>query len=102
MLPFLVSMAAAQGNCLPGADCDDDGFTVGQGDCNDEDPEVRPGRPDDCDNEIDDNCDGLYNEGCDRSAQQGQLRGGSTCAQETGNAAWLVLPLFLWRRRSRC
>lgn len=100
MLPFLLSLAAAQ-TCLPGADCDQDGFTAAQGDCDDNNADVRPGRSEDCGNDIDDNCDGFFNEGCDRDAQQGQLRGGSTCRAETSNAAWLVLPGVLLARRRR-
>lgn len=37
-------------------DCDEDGITVEQGDCNDEDPDIFPGAPDICDN-IDNDCD---------------------------------------------
>ena len=99
LLSTLLS-AAAQDVCLPGADCDQDGFTAEQGDCDDEDPLVHPGQVDACGNDIDDNCDGLYNEGCDRAVEQGQLRGGSACASEAPNGAWILPPLMLlWRRR---
>jgi hypothetical protein len=98
---LLVLSAMAQEVCLPGADCDGDGFTVAQGDCDDENPQVKPGREEDCGNDLDDNCNGLFNEACDRSVQQGQLRGGSTCTSEAPNGAWLFLPAFFWGRRRR-
>ncbi|MEZ4317338.1 MAG: putative metal-binding motif-containing protein [Myxococcota bacterium] len=100
MVSFLLVLSAfAQDTCLPGADCDGDGFTSAQGDCDDTNPDVKPGRQEDCGNTLDDNCDGLYNEGCDRSVEQGQLRGGSTCESQAPNGAWLFLPMLLWRRR---
>jgi hypothetical protein len=33
-------------------------------DCNDDDPNVRPGVPEICGNNLDDNCDGVIDEGC--------------------------------------
>ena len=43
-------------------DADGDGVTVGDGDCDDEDAAVHPGRPDAC-NGQDDNCNGVIDEG---------------------------------------
>ncbi len=45
-------------------DADGDGYTVCQGDCNDSNSAVRPGRSEVCSNGIDDDCDGYVNEGC--------------------------------------
>ncbi len=108
-----LSGAWAQEGCLPGMDCDGDGFTIEQGDCDESNADVHPGEPENCANDLDDDCDGLFNEGCDRAVQQGQLGGGSTCyavdggpaPQDTGLAMLLPLPLLPlligWRRRER-
>lgn len=97
-----IAIAAAQ-DCLPGQDCDQDGYSFAQGDCNDDDPAVNPGVPEDCTNEIDDDCDGLFNQGCDAGARQGALWGGGLCQQGTdSSAAWLLLlPLWGTRRWGR-
>ncbi len=93
--------ASAQDPCPVDTDCDADGYTTNQGDCDETDSLVNPGITEDCTNAIDDNCDGFYNEGCDRAPQQGQLRGGSACAEQEPAAAFLFLPVLFWRRRRR-
>lgn len=42
----------------PTDDKDDDGVTIAQGDCNDDDPEIRPGAREICGDSIDNNCNG--------------------------------------------
>ncbi|MCC7541679.1 MAG: putative metal-binding motif-containing protein [Deltaproteobacteria bacterium] len=63
--------------CVPGRGCiplavdeDGDGATVGGGDCDDRDPNVRPMAPERC-NAIDDDCDG--------DADEGDPGGGAMC-----------------------
>lgn len=101
MYLLLVLSAFGQDPCPVDTDCDGDAYTPNQGDCDETNPDVNPGVSEECTNEIDDNCDGLFNEGCDRAPQQGQLRGGSACAEQEPAAAFLFLPLLLWRRRRR-
>ena len=111
MLWALLTLTAAfaQENCPPDTDCDGDGFTIQQGDCNEGNPDVHPGEPENCGNELDDDCDGIFNEGCERAVQQGQLGGGSTCYAtgggsgpgDTGLALLLPLPWIGWMRRRR-
>ena len=43
-------------------DADGDGVTEGDGDCDDNDPDIHPGRAEDC-NGVDDNCNSLVDEG---------------------------------------
>jgi len=45
-------------------DADADGWTTCAGDCNDANPNVRPGRGEVCSTAFDDDCDGYVNEGC--------------------------------------
>jgi hypothetical protein len=46
-------------------DADGDGVSITDGDCDDCDPNRRPGRADLVRNEIDEDCDGVVDEGCD-------------------------------------
>ena len=82
------------------ADCDRDGFTIGQGDCDDDNVDVRPGLPDLCGDQLDNNCDGIFDEACDRSAQLGGIRGGGGCSGGGATSAMLLMPLFFRRRRT--
>ena len=39
------------------ADQDGDGYSIDDGDCNDDDPEIHPGATEDCGDELDNDCD---------------------------------------------
>lgn len=55
---------AANDSCTPvDPDDDGDGWTVGEGDCDDVDPAVNPGAAEACDG-IDNDCDFVIDEGC--------------------------------------
>ncbi len=97
MLVLLLGTGLALGQACPG-DCDGDGWTVADGDCNDGNPDVHPGMAESCATEVDDDCDRLINEGCERDVQWGELGGGS-CGGERLMVVGLVLPIGLFRRR---
>jgi len=63
-LPLTIQ-ECCESDCDPDADGDD--WTVGQGDCDDSNPEVYPGATEVCDT-VDNNCDGLSDEICWDSA----------------------------------
>ena len=103
MIP--VQEAFAQ-NCVPDltSDCDGDGFTAEDGDCDDLDPQLAPGIKEECDDELDNDCDGLYDDGCDVAVRQGGIRGGGGCTGNDGlssntAAGLLLLPLVLVGRK---
>ncbi|MEM6925285.1 MAG: putative metal-binding motif-containing protein [Myxococcota bacterium] len=81
-------------------DADDDGFTVGDGDCDDTDADINPGRTEVCEDRIDNDCDGLFDEECDYRIRMASLRGAGGCSDNTGAALLVLLPLG-WFRRSR-
>jgi hypothetical protein len=94
----------------PCTDCDEDGFTPGEGDCDDQEPLESPGIPrETCGDKLDNDCNGFYDDGCDLSVRQGTLQGGGGCSGNTQNpqptgggtatAALLFLPLVRLRRR---
>lgn len=82
-------------------DCDSDGWTKGQGDCDDERATANPGRGEDCAVRGDDDCDGLVDEGCVDPLLGATLQGGSSCgtAGGAGVAGVLVVALVARRRR---
>jgi hypothetical protein len=103
------AFAACEGDTQPSGvpigeeDCDGDGWTKGEGDCNDELETVNPGKQVDiCEDSDDNNCDGYFNEGCELAFARGSLSGGSACQDATvSSAALLPALLLLARRRGR-
>jgi hypothetical protein len=86
------------------SDCDGDGFTPAEGDCNDLDAEVRPNADEICGDRIDNDCDGFYDQGCDRGSERGSVQGGAGCGAGAGVGTLGLLgliPLFGLRRRRR-
>ncbi len=104
---FLAPMQALAQDCEPDltSDCDGDGFTAESGDCDDLERDVAPGNREVCDDELDNNCDGLFDEGCDIAVRQAGIRGGGGCTGGEGvgtgtPAAFLIFPLFFaWNRK---
>ena len=82
-------------------DDDDDGWTVGQGDCDDGRAAVNPGAPEACYDQVDNDCSGFADEQCDNTARLGSLKGGGACSggSTVGGTAALLAPLALVRRR---
>ena len=87
-------------NPVPSDDCDGDGYTVGEGDCDDTDGDVFPDADEICGDDVDNNCDDEVDEGCGSPIEEGALMGGSSCGQSGGGLAWFF-PLFLFGRRHR-
>jgi len=77
----LLAVINSWGACVDN-DQDDDGWTVAEGDCDDNNPDVHPGAPELC-NGIDDDCDDQIDEGfadgaantCANATYLGQLEG---------------------------
>lgn len=85
------------------ADCDGDGSTPAEGDCDDRDPEVGPTVTEVCGDGVDNDCDGFIDGACEGGVG-GSIRGGASCVS-SGSALGLVpflgllAPAFLRRRR---
>jgi alpha-tubulin suppressor-like RCC1 family protein len=60
-------------------DQDGDGFTVGQGDCDDNDADIHPDANDVVGDAVDNNCDGIDGTDGDRDGQASQGTGGTDC-----------------------
>lgn len=83
-------------------DCDGDGWTKAEGDCNDENVDVNPGKQvDRCDDSDDNDCDGYFNEECELSFARGTLLGGSACNDNSVQRAALLLLLPLGAMAAR-
>ena len=101
LLWMVLTQGAWAANCGddPALDCDDDGWTQGDGDCNDDEPTVNPSQPEDCEDDLDNDCNNLFNDGCDVDARQGNLSGGGGCTGGAGVGGVSLLFLPFWRRR---
>lgn len=106
-VPLLLALATAPASAQTcfgdDADCDADGYSVNQGDCDDSNADVKPGLPETCGDEADNDCNGLFDDGdaCARGAQLGRAQGGGGCTGGSGVAgtALIVLPVLFRRRR---
>ena len=52
--------------CSSCSDNDNDGYTTCNGDCDDANPNIKPGAPEICGDLIDNNCNGQVDEGCEK------------------------------------
>ncbi len=103
----------------PCEDLDQDGWTEGEGDCDDQDPERSPGHGEICDDDVDNDCDQQVDER-DPDCETGVGDTGGTAPGDTGlapsddpddprwarcefrggGAVFTLVLLPLWRRRS--
>ncbi|MEN0068539.1 MAG: MopE-related protein [Myxococcota bacterium] len=69
---------------LPISDADQDGFTVDDGDCDDQDPTIHPGAPDVPYDSVDSDCDGASDFDADRDGFDAASHGGLDCNDTDG------------------
>jgi hypothetical protein len=102
---MLAISSSARADCgdtdaSPEEDCDEDGWTKGQGDCDDDDDAANPGKTEEvCGDRADNDCNGFFDDGCDDATTRGGLIGGSSCGTSEGAALLFLAPLALLRRR---
>lgn len=81
-------------------DRDQDGFSEDDGDCDDQNPEIKPGAEELCMDDLDNNCNRLFNEGCDLDVWTGTVGGGGGCSStKTHTLFFGLMGLFALRRR---
>lgn len=104
---LLFAMWASSPTVAFAQDADGDGYTTAEGDCDDEAAAAHPGLPEDCSDDLDNDCDGLFNGGCNLGSRQGSLRGGGGCTAadeqppKPSGTALVLLPLAFARRLRR-
>ena len=86
-------------NPVPEEDCDGDGFTPADGDCDDLQSQINPDAEEVCGDETDNDCDDVIDEECGTPIEEGELMGGSSCGQSGGGLAWVAPFAFFVRRR---
>ena len=93
--------ADCEDNPTPDDDCDGDGFTVAQGDCDDELDTVNPDAEEVCDDGIDNNCDDVIDEGCEQIIETPEGECGCNASPTLSAFAmqWVALLALFWRRR---
>jgi hypothetical protein len=67
----------------PNTDADGDGWTVGDGDCDDDNAEINPDAIDYAGDEIDDDCDGVDGDDQDGDGYASTVSGGDDCDDES-------------------
>ncbi len=68
-----VSVNSSRRRIFMDPDVDDDGVSVGGGDCNDSDPDIRPTAAEICADGVDNDCEGGIDEECDPHLAYGDL-----------------------------